>query len=476
MKRVVLTGIVYCLLSITGKAQNSVGSNLTLQQCVETAIANNLNVLQSDLQMQSDEIRWKQAKLDMLPDLNGNVNHGVNQGRSIDPFTNSYINQNLTSANYGLSSGVLLFNGLSQQNTIRQTKLTYEASQMTLQQRKDNLTINVILAYMQVLNNMDIVEQLINQSDLSKKQVERLDVLNKEGAISPSLLSDLKGQYAGDQLSLVNARAAVESAKLNLCQLMNIPYDKNITLEKIDVSALGAKYDESAANIYQTALEQFAMIKAVELSRQSDEKGVKVAKGRLFPILSLNGNVSTNYSNAATSSTFINTTDVMSNDYVIVNGNQSPVFKKQNNFSTEKISYSDQLNNNRYSSLSLNLRIPIFNSFSQRNNIKLAKLQLKNSELIEKNTKTELQQSIEQAHLNMTTAYERQKLLEEQAEAFQESFRAAEIRFNSGVGTSIDYLTAKNNYDRVQINYINAKYEYVLRTKVLDYYKGEKLW
>lgn len=472
MKKIVIA-IFFAFCFLTGLAQQS---KLTLQQCVETGIANNIDVLQSDLQMQADEINWKQAKLNLLPDLNGSAGHGINQGRSIDPFTNAYINQNVSYASYSLNSGVTLFNGFTLQNTIQKNKLTYEASKMTLQQRKDNLTINIILAYLQVLNNEDVLNQLMNQAGLSKNQVDRLEVLNKEGAIAPSQLSDLKGQYANDQLGLINGKSAVESAKLDLCRLLNIPYDKNMSLERIDVASMAAVYEDTPDKIYQTALDQFALIKAVGFSRQSAEKGVKVAKGGLYPSLSLNGNLNTNYSNAATSSTFLNTTDVTSSDYVIVNGNQTPVIKKQSNFLTQKISYGDQLNNNRFSSFSLNLRVPIFNSFQQRNRIKLAQLTLKNSEQVEKSTKTQLQQSIEQAYINMTAASERYKTLQEQVDAFTESFRAAEIRFNSGVGNSIDYLIAKNNLDRANTNLINAKYDYVLRTKVLDYYKGLKLW
>jgi outer membrane protein len=152
------------------------------------------------------------------------------------------------------------------------------------------------------------------------------------------------------------------------------------------------------------------------------------------------------------------------------------VFKKQSNYLNENISYLDQLNNNRSSGISFDMRIPIFNSFQQRNRIKLAKLDLKNNVLVEKTAKTQLQRSVEQAYINMTAAFDRHKILLEQVDALTESFRAAEIRFNSGVGNSYDYLLVKNSLDRATINLINAKYDYVLRTKVLDFYKGMKLW
>src|SRR5688572_2004250 len=476
MKRFFLTTGVFCVIVINLFSQNTVTGRLTLQQCVETGIANNNDVLQSDLQAQVDEVNWKQSKLDLLPSLNGSANYGINTGRSIDPFTNTYINQNSKFSNIGLGSGVVLFNGLALQNFIKQNKFAYESSKMTFQQRKDNLTLNIILAYLMVLSSEDILVQAQNQFELTKKQVERLELLNKEGAIQPSQLSDLKGQFAAEKLSIITAQNEIETARINLSQLMNVPYDKNISVERLDASAFAEKYEDTPDKIYETALQQFAQIKAVNFSTQSAEKAVKVAKGGLFPTLSLNGNVGTYYTNTASTSNFINTTDVVSTDYVVVSGTQSPVIKKQDNFSSQKITYPDQLNNNRNSNFSLDLRIPIFNSFFQRNRIKLAKINLKSSEITEKTTRTQLQQNIEQAYLNMTTSSERHKILLEQVNDLAESFRAAEIRFNAGVGNSIDYLLTKTRLDQANLNLITAKYDYVLRTKILDFYKGVQLW
>lgn len=463
------------LTDISLYAQNT-GSKLTLQQCVETGISNNLQVQQSGLQMQTDEINWKQAKLNMLPNLNGSAGHGINEGRSIDPFTNSYINQQVNFASYGLNSGVVLFNGFSFQNNVKQNAFTYEASKMDWQQAKDNLTINIILAYLQVLSNEDLLVQSRSQADLTKKQVERSEILNKDGAIVPSQLSDLKGQYANDQLNIISTQNALESAKLALCQLMNVPYDKKMELERLGAESFAGKYEDAPDKIYETALQQLSLVKAVDLRKQSAEKGVKVAKGELFPTLSLNGSANTNYSNAARQDIFINTTAVTSTDYVTVNNTQYPVIKKVSNYNSEKILYGKQLNNNLFSSVSLNLRIPIFNSLQARNRVKLAQITLKNNDLVAKTTKTQLQQAIDQAYINMTTASERYKTLLEQVAAFTESFRVAEIRFNAGVGNPIDYLTAKNNLDRANINLINAKYDFVLRVKILDYYEGKSLW
>jgi outer membrane protein len=233
---------------------------LSLLQCVETGITNNLQVQQSGLQVQSSEIYWKQAKLNLLPNLNGSISHGINQGKSINPYTNSYINQNITTGSYNLTGGVVLFNGFSLLNSVKQTSLAYQASKMDWQQAKDNITINIILAYLQVLSNGEQLQQAKNQLELSKQQVDRLELLNQKGAINPSDLSDLKGQYSGDRLSIINAQNAMESSKLTLCQLMNIPYNKNMELEMISTESLATKYEDTPDKIYTTALTQLALI------------------------------------------------------------------------------------------------------------------------------------------------------------------------------------------------------------------------
>jgi outer membrane protein len=449
---------------------------LTLQQCVDTALKNNFLVQQNGLQSQTAEVNWKQSKLNLLPNLNGSASNGISRGRSIDPFTNSYTNEQYTFASYGLSTGITLFQGLAAQNLIKQTSLNYQASQMDWQQAKDNAIIGVILAYLQVLSNQDLLAQADSQSVYSRKQVERLELLNQQGAILPSDLTDLKGQYANDQLAMINSKTALETSKINLCQLMNIPYDENMQLEKINPESVAVKYESKPDEIYQTALSQFAQVKAVDFRKQSAEKAVKVARGQLYPLLSFNANFNTNYSSAANQNVFLNTTDVSTSDYVIQSGVKNPVIHPQDNYNSEKIPYRTQLNNNRYSDFSLNLRVPIFNQLYQRNQVKIAKINVKNADLVAQTTKTQLQQSIEQAYVNMISAANRYKTLLDQVSAYTESFRAAEIRFNNGVGTSIDYLTAKNNLDRSNINMITSRYDYVLRTKVLDYYQGKQLW
>ncbi|WP_091142416.1 TolC family protein [Mucilaginibacter pineti] len=463
------------LSAVNVQAQAQTDSVITIRQCIDIAIKNNLDVQKSELEMARLNIGYKQAKEYLLPSINGQVDHGINNGRNINPFTNSYVTQSLTYGNYSLNGSLTLFSGLTNLNNIKQASLAYQAGKMDFQQAKDQVTINVITAYLQVLDNTELLGQVINQLDVSKKQVERLQILEQQGANKlPSDLYDLKGTYGDNQLNLVTTRNTLEVSKLTLMQILNIPYNKNIKLEPLSVQDVSKQTDANSEQIYATALQQLAYIKAAELRSQSAEKGVKVAKGNLLPTLSLNGGIFTNYSSAAQKSVFVDSTTVNTGSFVNGPGGvKQPVMETQANFANKSIGYYDQFKNNYSTQVGLTLRIPILNYFQNHNKVALAKINLQEARYVENNTKIVLKQSVEQAYLNMTSAYERYTVLNDQVKAYAESFRTAEIRFNAGVLTSVDFVLAKNNLDRAKINMINARYDCYIFNKILDYYQGK---
>jgi outer membrane protein len=466
-----ICGLVLLTVFFTGlcRAQKT----FTLKQCVDTAIANNLLVKQSDLQVQNASINYKQAKDNVMPTVFATVNQGINQGRSIDPFTNSYASQNIAYGNYNLGSNFTLYNGAQVRNFIKQNSLGLEASKMELQTQKDNLTLNIILAYLQVLNNEDQLEQSKNQVGLTGKQVERLEVMHKEGAIIPAQLYELRGTLANDQLAVINNENAVEASKLALAQLMNVPYDRNMEVERLTADNYALNYEADPNTIYNIAVAQLAIIKGAELRKESADRAVKVARGQFYPTIGLGANLGTNYSSAAAENIFLNSTQVPTTDYVVVNGSNLPVITTKNNYNTQKISYTNQFTNNYSTSLNLGIRIPILNSFRARNNVALAKIDLKNYEYIAETNKIQLKQSIEQAYFNMVAASKKYKTLLQQVSDFMAAFKGAEVRYNEGVSTQVDYLIAKTNLDRANINLITARYEYIFQTRILDYYQGK---
>ena len=472
MKRLLIKGILLSgMFGITcGFAQTK---TLTLQQCVELAVNNNAQVNQAVYQLETASINVKQAKGNLLPDLFGNLGHGINQGRNIDPFTNSYINQQVNFANGGINSSATLFNGGLLQNTLQQNKILNQAAISDVQQSKENITLNVILAYLQILTNTDLLEQASNQLLVTGKQVDRLDVLNKAGTIVPAQLYDLKGQYANDELAVVNTQNALNQSRLTLAQLMNVPYAQVVNIEPVNINDLAATNTTDAAAIIQTALQQLPVIKGVTLRRQAAEKGIRVAKGNYYPVVSFSSGLNTNFSNAARTETLLNMVDEPNGDFVSINGGKVPVITRRRITSQQSIGYFNQFKNNYGTSFFLNISIPILNGFRAKNRVAQARADVKYAAFVEQTTKTQLSQSVEQANFNLNAATDRYNTLVKQVAAFSESFRIAEVRFGAGAITQVDYLIAKNNADRSETNLIIAKYDYVFRSKILDYYQGK---
>lgn len=456
-------------------AQQSI-QRLDLKTCIETAIAHNLQVRQAAYQFETDKTSFQQAKANRLPTLNGNIVHGINQGRSIDPFTNSYVNSEIGQANYSINSSITIWNGSAIKHNIGQNELNARASEMSWQQEKDNVTINVILAYLQVLSNKEQLSIAEKQVAVTKGQVERLLILNSSGAVAPATLYDMKGQLSNDELSLLTIKNSLETAKITLAQLMNQPYSTTLDLEPLNTYTSPVLYEADAANIYQTASQQLAMIKAADLRKQSARKGVLSAKAQLLPTLSLNGGLGTNYSSVASRQLLTGTADVATPQYVTVNNNKINVFTPQSNFISQKIGYGDQWKNNFNSSISIGLQIPILNRMQGKTRIKQAEITEKRAVFEADAINKQVHRAVDQAYINMSTALERYQTLERQVSDFTASFNVAEVRFNAGVNTVVEYMLAKNNVDRANANFIAAKYDYLLRVKILDFYQGKSLW
>jgi len=418
---------------------------ITLQRAVETAITNNLDVRQSGLQQEIAEAYLKQSRASLLPTFNGTIDHTWNKGRSLD-FNNNYVNQENTTAYYSLNGNLTIFNGLRLLNTLKSNQFAFEATTMEWQQSKDRVMLDVILAYLDILSSTDLLAQAYRQADVTQKQIDRLEILNKEGAIKPSDLYDVRGQMGENKVNIINSQNNLNAAKLRLAQLMAVPYDENLEVERLTADQFDMNYKATVDSIYEVALQQLALVKGTELRKKSAEKAVQAAKGSLYPTIGLGAGYNTQY--------FSTARDTASN----------------------KISYGNQLSNNYNTYAGLGINIPILNGFRSRTQVTLAKISLKNANFIVENTQIQLKQAIERDHLNMEAALSRYQALVEQVNALTESFRAAEIRFNSGVGTSIDYLTVKATLDRATANLIIARYDYVLRTKILDYYQAKPLW
>jgi outer membrane protein len=468
--------VILFLFLITGFAAQAQqrDSVLTLQQCLDIAIKNNLNVKQTGLTMDQDHIYLKQAKENLLPSITGNIGRTLSQGRSINPVTNTYLNQSLTSDNYGLNASLTLFNGLALQNSIKQASLAFQAGKMDFQQAKDQVTINIITNYLSVLDADEILGLSKSQLAVAKENVDKSAILDKAGNNKvASDYTDLQGAYAGSQVTVVINQNALDAAKLSLFNLMNVPYQPNAQLQPLNAQDLVGQYGSSADQIYETALQQLALVKSAVLKRESAEKGVKVAQGQLLPTLAINGGITTNYSSVGQRSVFIDSAIVPTGAYINTPSGKQSVLANEANFSNQNISYADQFKNNYGTAVTLGLNIPIFTNHIKKNNVALAKITYLNAQYLEDNTKIVLKQSVEQAYYNMMAAYNRYKALAEQVKAYTESYRIFKIRFDAGVLTSTDFIIAKNNLDGANLSLVSARYDYFIYSKILDYYQGK---
>jgi outer membrane protein len=481
MFRLKLAGLLFTALLgyAKGIAQDTLsrGRMLTLQECVDIAIKNNLQVKISDLAGQSARVNRNQAIDYLLPSISANASQGVNMGKSVNPVTYSYVNQTLGTGSYGINTNLLLFAGLQVESSIGQYGFAYEAAKLDLQQQKDNITLNVLLDYMQVLSNIDVLAISREQALTDSNQLQRLKILFGEGSLPVlSDYSDLQGQYAGDKLAIVNAVNALESSKITLFNVLNIPYSRDAQYESMTPNPSPADYGADPDSIYQTALRNLPEIKSADLKIKSSRKALQFYRGAYFPTLSAYGNFNSNYSSSATSGIPGSIVNQQTSDFVTVGGTVYNVFTPSQNFTFTKVPLGQQISNDLYTSFGLSLNLPILNSLRARNNVKLAKITLENTIATAHNTRLVLQQQVEQAYQNMLSAYGQLKAYTDQVTAFAESFRITEIRFNNGVVNSSIYVIAKNNIDRARVNLSVARYAYIFRTKILDYYQGRLMW
>jgi outer membrane protein len=462
------------LMAFVFKAEAQQDTLFSLQECLDIAVKNNLQVKQDKLAQLTDSINYVQAKDNLLPTLNGQASRTLSQGRAISPVTDTYVDQGLTSDNYNLYGNLTLFSGLSNQNAIKQARLAYQAGKMDFQSAKDIVTVNIITAYLTVLDDEEQLGQTRSQLAVAKETKDRGEILEKQGAnTTASTIYDLRGSYAASEVAVVSGENAVLAAKIALFQYMNIRYNTRSELQPLNAQDLAGEYGSNPDQIYQTALEQLAVVKAATLRRQAAEKAVKQAQGLLLPTLTLNGGISTNYSSAGQSSTFVDSSATNTGLYINTPTGKQSVYATEANYASQNISYINQFKNNYGTYVGLTLSIPILNYRQKRNAVALAKINLLTLKNVEDNTKVQLQQNIEQAYSNMTAAYNRYQALKNESVAYTESFRISKLRFDAGVLTSVDYITAKNNMDAANLSLISARYDYFIYSKILDYYQGK---
>ncbi|MFD2520039.1 TolC family protein [Emticicia soli] len=464
--------------AVTTSANKTTADRIGLQEAVDVALKNNLSIKQSNLTVEGSLNTLDQSKWARYPNLNGTANLNLFSGRNINPYTNGIITNTVGSNGFGLSSGVTIFDGFQTRNNIELNKTNLEVAKLDLQAMKNTITLNVVVGYLNVLSQEDLLAIAQRQVEVSKIQLERTQKMVSAGSVPETNLFDLQAQLANDEVQVVNAENAITTAKLTLKQLLNIAADRDLDVIRIEVPNPNIQaYPNSSAEVYEVAQSFLADVQAADMRVKAAQKGVDIAKGLRAPVVTAFANANTSTTTAAEQVLVKQQIIEQEAGYVNVGGIRYPVIAvlPTTTTSTEKIGYFRQLKGNINTSLGVSVRIPIFNGYNAKFRTTGATIQQKQAEVQAENVRLRLRQDIEQAYVNMSNSAKKYSALGNQVRALEESFRASESRYNVGSLNSLDYSISKTNLDRARANQIQAKYDYIFRIKILDYYQNKPL-
>jgi len=446
-----------------------------LQRCLEYAEFNNIELQQQSLNLEMQGNYLKQSRAARLPSLNANVNQSVNFGKTVDLYTNDFAETRVSSMNLYMQGSITLFDGLRLLNTVKREALELEAQKYDLNYAKDMLSLQITTSFLQILYNTENLKNQKEQISQTEKQLERTRKLFEAGTLSESDLLNIKSQLASEQLLLVQAENQLDMSYLNLKQTLNLPREDYFEIEipEIDISEVSANLLPIDL-VYNTASENRPEIKSAELRIEKSHKNLSVARSAYSPSLNMTASVGTGYSG---NNKMIDGDPVFNGFFP--NGNITSsgdtVYEPSFDFNLKQKSYSTQFDENQNYSVGLYLSIPIFNKFQTKLNVENSKINIEQAKLQLEIERNNLRKTIEQSYADAKAAIKKYNAVKTQVEALEESFSYATKKFDAGLISAFEYNDAKVNLNIAQGELINAKFEYLFRLKVLEFYYGKPL-
>lgn len=465
---------IFVALILSATLQAGAQTNWTLEDCINHALKNNISVQQSQLQLNTANNNLLQSKLSLLPSVNANASNNYNFGRSIDPFTNAFAVQQIRSNNFSISGNVTLFSGLQNQNTIKQNDATLKAAKQDLEATRNTVALNIAAAFLQVVLNEEVVDVSRVQMQTTQQQLDRAQKLVDAGRQPINTVLDIKAQLSSENLTLVNAQNQLELSYLNLWQLMMYQPaqgDKVVKptitqdFENLPVFSPQAIYE----NFSQTAPE----IRAAQYRVNSSLYAHKVALGGRSPRISLNGSISSVYSESFKNYggyTTIGTREL----YTDLNGN--PVIAPYAIPTTASVTpFGQQLSDNLGKFVGVSMSIPIFNGWQVNNAIDNAKNSIQVADLNKKQAENTIYRDVTTAVTQYEAAKAKYTSSKENIEAQQKSYEFANARNEAGLMNFAEFALIKNNLARAETNMVQAKYELLFRMKTIEFYNTGKI-
>ncbi len=424
----------------------------TLEECIVYALENNIQIKQSRLQTQTAEINLLQSKLNFAPSANAGANVNYSWGRNIDPQTNLYSTNQSMNNNYSLNGNLDLYNGMQKWNTLRKNELDLKASNYLSEEMENDISLGLTGAYLNIIYKHELLRVAEQQVEVTRQQIERTSNLVEAGTLPRGDLLEIQAQGAQEETNLITAENNLSLAYLDLKQFLDLPADTDLEIDFPNIELSQELQIIPSEQVYSNAVEIMPEIKGSEVSLESAERAVQIAKGGLQPRLSLSGGVSTNY----------------------IDGLKEVLGRDDNGFPIYGgfMSYGDQMENNLGEYVTLQLNIPIFNGYQAKSNVNRAKVQTIDQNFRLQLRKNELRKNIEQKYHDAIAAYKTYNASKFTVESLSEAFKYTEEKFNVGMVNSVDYSLAKIKLTQAQSQFLQAKYDYIFKTKILDFYMG----
>ena len=429
--------VISLSLTILGVFQIQAQETWDLQRCINHAIEHNLSIKQKEAARDQSEVELNTAQWSRMPNLNGNIGQSFNFGRALQA-DNTYGNRNTRNTNFSLGTNIPLFTGMQIPNNIALSKLNLKAATEDLAKAKEDISIQVASYFLQVLFNEELMKIARNQVALSQEQLDRKVAFFKNGKASEAEVLEAKSRLAQDQLSLVQAENNHQLALLDLSQLLELPSPENFRISVPDIDGFTANLS-MPEEIYAQAMMNKPAIKAAQYRLQGAEKSIKIAQSSYYPQLSFGAGIGTNYYHLS---------------------------------GIENAPFSTQWDQNMNKYLQFSLSIPIFNRFQTRNRVKSARIQRTALSWQLEESKKSLYKEIQQAYYNALAAESKYKSSQSATESANASFKLISEKYANGKASATEYNEMRTAWMKSLSDGIQAKYEFIYRSKILDFYKG----
>ena len=442
----------------------------SLARCIDHALSHNLSIQQQKNLEEQAQNNLSQSYVALFPNLHAISNQGFNYGRTIDRFTNEFATERVAYQDMYATSDVTLFAGFQQINNIRMHLARHTAFRHDTEKMQNDIVLLIASAYLQILYFQDMVDVAGQQLEVSRQQVERTRILLNGGTVARGALLEMEAQAAQEELNLLNAQNNLTLSYLELIHLLDLDPDDPFEIERPELSIDGAFVLYEPGTVLEKALSQEPSVLAARSRIEMAEKTLAMTRGERSPRLSFATFIGTGYSGAArravgqeATGQFMEIGRTASNEAVL-----REVF----NPIIEDIPYRDQISDNFNRVIQLRLQVPVFNRNQTRTRVQNARLDLETARLGYELSRNNLSKTVQQAHADAMAAYQKHLATLKSQEAFEESYLYAEQRFNLGMISSIEYNEARTRLNRSEAEALQSKYEFIFKTKILEFYQG----